>query len=116
MIDFYDIEIEEYPYDGGEFYTVVTTDGSPLNQESTEKSVLTTKYDIQKSNKLHTSTLLGANYTVFFPMTGDIPVRRGMRFRGISQGLPIDGEVEGVWPSQLGGCSCDLKVITEDVV
>jgi hypothetical protein len=52
-------------------------------------------------------------------MTGDvdryeqIPIRRGMTFRGEFYGYTVEGQVEIIRPSQLGACSCDIKVVSE---
>lgn len=44
---------------------------------------------------------------------GPITIRRGMFFRGWAYGYTIEGEVEIIRPSQLGGVSFDVKVKKE---
>ena len=120
------IDMTEYPYEGA-FYTFESdTSLPPLEQSTQEVEVFRTVCDIQRSAKLHNGTLLGADYTVYWPLeenpdaTGSvdkympIKVRRGMRFRGIFYGYEVIGDVDIVRPSQLGGCSCDIKVVTEN--
>lgn len=126
MAVYRNITVEEYPFEGA-FYTF-ESDASkpPLEQSVEEVEVFRTKCDIQRSAKLHNGTLLGADYTVFWPLEdnpsatgsvdkfGPIEVRRGMRFRGVFYGYQVAGDVEIVRPSQLGACSCDIKVVTEN--
>ena len=124
--DFSELGIEEYPYIDGVFYTYETDMSKPLDERVPEEViVLETIFDAQRSAKLHSGISIAADYTIYWPLTEnkdaqgswdkfeDIPVKRGMRFRGIAWGVLIDGEVEIVRPSQLGGCSADIKVVTE---
>jgi hypothetical protein len=119
------IDIVEYPY-YGRFYTVSVDTSKPLvNQVEEEVLAFETVCDIQRTAKLHNGTLLGANYTVYFPLeenpeaTGTIDkflpikIRRGMTFRGEFYGYTVEGQVEIIRPSQLGGCSCDIKIVSE---
>lgn len=120
-----DIEMNEYPYHGS-FYRVEVDNSLPA-YDRTEKEVLVfeTDCDIQRSAKLHNGVLLGVNYTVYFPLeinpnaTGTIDkylpikIRRGMTFRGEFYGYTVEGQVEIIRPSQLGGCSCDIKIVSE---
>jgi hypothetical protein len=117
--------ISEYPYYGA-FYSIGVDESKPLD-EQTEEEVLVyeTVCDIQRTSKLNSAGLLGAEYTIYFPLfenpdsTGtidlykDIVIRRGMTFRGSFYGYPVEGIVEVIRPSQVGGCSCDIKVNTE---
>lgn len=121
-----DYNITEYPWTDGVFYTYETDTSIPLDErEPKEEVVLETVFDAQRSAKLHNGASNGANYTIYWPLSENpeaqgswdkympIPVRRGMRFKGVAWGVLICGEVEIVRPSQLGGCSCDVKVLTE---
>lgn len=121
-----DYNITEYPWTDGVFYTYETDTSKPLDERIPEEViVLETVFDAQRASKLHNGMSNGANYTIYWPLTPNeesqgswdkfmpIPVKRGMRFRGVAWGLLIEGEVEIVRPSQLGGCSCDVKVLTE---
>lgn len=118
--------MEEYPYEGA-FYEVRVDTSKPLDEQTEEEVLLfETKCDIQKTAKLHNANLLAANYTIYWPLetnpdaTGTvdqympIKVRRGHTFKGVFYGYEIQGIVEIVRPSQLGGCSCDIKVVTEN--
>jgi hypothetical protein len=119
------LDVVQYPYYGS-FYKVGVDESLPLNeQKAIETLVFETVCDIQRTAKLHNGNLLGANYTVYFPLednpdaTGDIDrykpikVRRGMTFRGKFYGYTVEGQVEIIRPSQLGGCSCDIKIVSE---
>lgn len=121
-----DRHIVKFPY-LGEFFTYETDTDAPLDQREAEESVVfKTECDIQHASKLHNGWALGVDYTVYWPLERnpeaagtadyykDIPVRRGMRFRGIFYGYEVVGEVENVRPSQLGQASCDIKVVTEN--
>lgn len=129
MIDDFDIsglDMADFPFTDGVFFTYEVDNTLPLDQRvPTEKEVLRTNFDAQRSAKLHNGGMNGANYTVYWPMTPNpnstsmadkylpVPVKRGMRFRGVAYGVSVVGEVEIVRPSQLGGCSADIKVVTE---
>lgn len=129
MIDDFDISalgMADFPYIDGVFYTYEVDKSKPLNERvPTEVIVLETNFDAQRSAKLHNGMSNGANYTIYWPLELNpdsvgswdkympIPVKRGMRFRGEANGVMINGEVEIVRPSQLGGASCDIKVLTE---
>lgn len=115
-----------YPY-VGVFYTESIDDSLPLDERVVKTTIVfETVCDIQRTAKLHNGNLLGANYTVYFPLEKnpnatadvdkfkDIVIRRGMKFKGTFYGYDVIGEVEIVRPSQLGGCSCDIKVVSEN--
>lgn len=121
-----DIELTDYPFEGA-FYTNEIDEDAPLDERIPyEVLVFETKCDIQKNNRMHNGFMLATDYCVYWPLEtnpestgsvdkyGPIKVRRGMIFRGIMYGYPVAGTVEIVRPSQLGGCSCDIKVVTEN--
>lgn len=123
--DISELDMDDFPFEGA-FYTTEVDEDAPLDERiPQEVEVFRTVCDIQRSAKLHNGFLLGADYTVYWPLEinpdstgtvdkyGPIKVRRGMIFRGIMYGYPVVGTVEIVRPSQLGGCSCDIKVVTE---
>lgn len=128
MIEDFDIselDMNDFPY-YGKFYDWSIDMDAPLDERTPKETlVFETRCDIQRSAKLHSGSLLGADYTIYWPLEenpdatgtidkyGPILVRRGMKFRGESYGYTIEGEIEIVRPSQLGGCSCDVKVKTE---
>ena len=128
MIDEFDIsalDMTDFPFEGA-FYDYETDDSLPLDErEAQEVLVEEVKCDIQRSAQLHNGVLLGADYTVYWALeenpestyTNDrympIKVRRGMHFRGMMYGYLVEGTVEIVRASQLGGCSADIKIVTE---
>ena len=120
-----DTEHIEYPYTGA-FYTYETDEDKPLDERVPEEVlVFETVCDIQRRGKMGGAGMLAADYVVFFPLElnpdatgtvdkyGPIKVRRGMKFRGECYGYTAEGVVEFVRVSQLGGCSCDIKITTE---
>lgn len=121
-----DFELTDFAYHGYFFKYEIDTSLDLDQQEEQEVLVFETDCDIQKRAGLRQSNLLAADYTIYFPLslnpdaTGtvdkylDCGVRRGHTFRGEFYGNTIEGIVEMVRPSQLGGMSVDIKVITED--
>lgn len=120
------MEMDDYPFEGAFYDWQVDEDADLDERVPQEIEVFRTVCDIQRSSKLHNGFMLAADYTVYWPLEtnpestgsvdkyGPIKVRRGMIFRGIMYGYPVAGTVEIVRPSQLGGCSCDIKVVTEN--
>lgn len=125
-----DIPVEglvPYPFHGA-FYTYEVDESAPLD-EQVEKEILVyeTDTDVQKRSGIRQSNLFIAEYTIYFPLQPnpeakgpadrykDCGVRRGMTYKGEFYGQTIEGKVEFVRPSQLGGMSVDIKVVTENV-
>ena len=131
MIDDLDFDIsergeDEDPYIDGVFYTYEVDEDADLDKRiPQEVLVLETHFDAQEAAKLHNGMALNVDYAIFWPLEPNpeshgawdkympINVKRGMRFRGIADGVLIDGEVELVIPSQLGGAKCYIKVTSE---
>lgn len=120
-----ELDMSDFPFEGA-FYTYEVDEDAPLDQRvPQELLVFETKCDIQRSAKLHNGMMLGADYTVYWPLEDNpestcsndkympIKVRRGMHFRGMMYGYLVEGTVEIVRASQLGGCSADIKITTE---
>ena len=128
MIDEFDIsslDMTDFPFEGAFFDDEVDND-APLDERVPQEVLIEeVKCDIQRSSKLHNGVMLGADYTVYWSLeenpestyTNDkympIKVRRGMHFRGMMYGYLVEGVVEIVRASQLGGCSADIKITTE---
>lgn len=128
MIDDFDISafgMDDFPFEGA-FYEYIEDDDAPLDKRvSHEVLVEEVRCDIQRSAKLHNGIMLGADYTVYWALEDNpestyandrympIKVRRGMKFRGVMYGYLVEGVVEIVRASQLGGCSADIKIVTE---
>lgn len=106
-----DRDIEEYPY-WGEFYRTEFDMNLPLDQRVPMKvTVLDTECDIQEAGSNVTGGITNASFSIYFPFDtgGTMPVRRGNFFRGEMYRMVVDGEVIGVFPTQLGGCVAYLK-------
>lgn len=104
-------EIREYPFEGI-FYTFGVDESKPLNEQVEEKIiVLSTKCDIQESNKSDSSGNITASFNIYLPfdLKSGISIKRGMTFSGSMYGLEVNGEVIGVFPTQLAGCVCYIK-------
>ena len=120
-----ELDMTDFPFEGA-FYTYEIDNDAPLDQRIPQEVLVEEiKCDIQRSSKLHNGIMLGADYTVYWALeenpestyTNDkympIKVRRGMHFRGLMYGYLVEGVVEIVRASQLGGCSADIKITTE---
>ena len=106
-----DRNIEEYPYRGG-FYAYTVDTSLPLDQQVEEKvTILETECDIQEAGSNVTGGITNASFSVYFPFDpdGKMPVRRGHQFYGEMYGMPVDGEVIGIFPTQMGGCVAYIK-------
>lgn len=124
-----DKTLVDYPFRGA-FYIYEMDEDAPLD-ERVQKEVLVfeTECDIQRRGRLGGNGLNGAEYVVYFPLElnpestgtsdkyGPVNIRRGMTFRSDpAYGYTCEGVVEFVRLSQLGACSCDVKITTESDV
>jgi len=112
--------LAEYAFHGA-FYkkdVVPSEDGDLINGgEESEVLILDTECDIQETNKLFTSGVVTQGYTIYFPTPSDddgvelIPeaLKPGVRFRGEMYGMPVEGMVIGVYPTQMHGCVAYIK-------
>ena len=102
--------LEEYAYEG-EFYRSTRMGNGLLDETENEVIVLRTKCDIQESSRSNVHGFANASFGIYFPINKDekIQVRRGDSFRGSIYGMVVEGEVTGVFPSQLGGCVAYIK-------
>lgn len=103
--------LEEYAYEG-EFYRLEFPSGGGLiDREPKKVVVLHTKCDIQESSRSNVHGFANATFGIYFPINKeeDIKIRRGDSFRGSIYGMLVEGEVTGVFPSQLGGCVAYVK-------
>lgn len=100
-------EIQEYPFTGV-FYTSVIDRSLPLEEQvETEVVILETPCDILEASHSRVGEFIKAVYSIFVPFDKEeenpIDVNRGVLFRANQYGVLIEGKVEGVFPSQLGG-------------
>lgn len=90
-------------------------DEDEADSDTTEVIVLETKCDIQESNKLFNNGAIMSNFTIYFPFEKGVDaleIRRGHMFRCESvEGLPVNGTVIGVFPTQMGGCVAYIKQV-----
>lgn len=107
-------EITEFPF-VGRVYDSRIDDSKPLDQKKQEAVlVLEMPCDIQESGKALSSTIT-ATYAVYFPFDKEtaIPIKSGMIFKSEIYGMVVNGEIKGVFPSQLGGCV--IYVVDKDI-
>lgn len=112
--------LSEYP-NWGYFYQSeddLPEDGNLLSEETIQENViLETECDIQETNKLFNSGVITMGYTLYFPIPKDDegnenipePLKPGIRFRGSTFGMDVDGMVIGVYPTQMHGCVAYIK-------
>lgn len=112
--------LSEYP-NRGYFYQSeddLPEDGNLLSEETIQETIiLETVCDIQETNKLFNSGVITMGYTLYFPIPKDddgnenIPeqLKPGIRFRGSTFGMDVDGMVIGVYPTQMHGCVAYIK-------
>lgn len=126
VIENYFTEISAFPFHG--YFVKYEVDTSKPLDEQDEQEILIFEadVDIQKRSGLRQANLIAADYTIYFQLKLnpeamgavdkylDCGVRRGHTFRGEFYGNTIEGIVEIVRPSQLGGMSVDIKVVTEN--
>lgn len=106
--------LEEYPY-RGEFSRMEIPEDVPLNQQKPVKVILLETWcDIQENSHTRSNSFLKSNWSVFLPFDKDnekISIQTGDTFVGEMYGMTVNGKVEAVFPSQLGG----LKVYVNDI-
>ena len=102
--------LEEFPYEG-EFYRTEVTGEGLLDREENEVVILHTICDIQESSRSNVHGFANATFGIYFPIDKeqDIEIKRGDSFRGSIYGMKVEGEVTGIFPSQLGGCVAYIK-------
>lgn len=101
---------QEYPFDGT-FYRFGIDESKPLDEQVEEEILIfETKCDIQESTSTVTNGNIIATFDVYFPFDKEkgINIKRGYTFRGEMFGLVVDGIIDGIFPSQLGGCQVHL--------
>lgn len=102
-------EMDFYPFEG-QFRRCFVDESKPLDEQSEENVVvLRTRCDIMEAGKSHSRSknFISASFVVYFPIDKDNPevvVKRGDTFHGDVYGMPADGKVIGVFPSQLKAC------------
>lgn len=106
-------EPHEYPYQG--VFKRKSIDTSvPLNQRTDEPvEILSTECDIMESSHPMSGILATADYAVYFPVSDSesVEIKRGDTFEADFRGVNVKGNVIGVFPSQLDGCTAYIKVI-----
>lgn len=101
----------EFPF-FGKFYTSHIDDSLPLEEQQEEKILLLeTECDIQQTTANDSGGMVDASFAIYFPLdiTQDIIIKRGDIFEGAMYGMPVNGEIIGIYASQLGACTVYLK-------
>lgn len=98
-------ELQDYPF-RGTFYKSVIDKTKSLSQQTEEEVIIAEVVcDIQEESNFRATATAKAVYGVYVPFDSDtdiVPVQRGNMFRGSQYGLLVAGKVIGVFPSQLG--------------
>lgn len=108
--------VRDYPYTGA-FYDQAAEDLTvPLDQRDIEGTLVwETVCDIQEVSKAANPVLI-ATFSVFMPFNPccEIPIRRGMEFRGKMGNIDVSGMVTNVVLSQIGGLVAYVKDYDSD--
>ena len=107
------VSIVEYPF-VGEIYRTFIDDSKPLEEQVEEKVVvLKTKCDIQEASSYNRGNFINATYNIYMPFDTNKTVnfKRGDLFEANAYGMVVNGEIIGIYPSQLGGISLFIKDI-----
>lgn len=102
-----------YPFEGV-FYSYAVDESVPLEErQQSETEVLRVSCDIQEYSKSGANGVLVAAYNVYFlfDTTVGVPIKRGMIFKGDMYGVAVRGIVTGLFPTQLGGCICQISEV-----
>lgn len=102
--------LQEYPFNGA-FYTFGIDESKPLDEQVEEEILLfETKCDIQESTSTSNGGAISASFDVYFPFDKKVGVglQRGDIFKGSFYGVKVEGIVQGLFPTQLGGCAVHL--------
>ncbi len=95
--------VEEFPYKGTFYTEEIDMDLPPSQQGTVRVDILTDiDCDIQEAHSLNSGGFTSASYKIFFKYDSmvDFPIRRGMLFEGSISGMPVRGEVFGIYPSK----------------
>ena len=106
--------IEEYPFTGTFSRSTIDETAPLASRTETMTVILETVCDIQEATRSDVRGVVNDSFNVFFPFdkaTG-VTIRRGDRFDGNMYGVAVKGEVDGIFPTQLGGCEVHLKDFT----
>lgn len=103
--------IQEYPFDGAFYRLEKDMSKPPSQQKAEEVLVMEVKCDIQEAQKSDSSGVFTSTYNVYFPFDKEsgVGVEKGMIFKGSFYGVEVEGEVFGLFPTQIGGCAVYLK-------
>lgn len=101
----------EYPFKGSFYKIGIDYTKPPSQQVEEEILVLETDCDIQEAQKSDTSGNVVSTFNVYFPFdkNGEVGIQKGMIFRGSLYGVDVEGEIIGLFPTQMGGCAVYLK-------
>ena len=102
---------QEFPYKGIFYKMEKDLSLPPSQQKLVRVAVLEVKCNMQEAHSSQVQGLTTASYKIYFPYEKSIPfpLRRGMFFEGDLSGMPVTGEVIGVYPSQVGKCVVYIK-------
>lgn len=107
--------IEEYPFEGVFYRRHIDMDKPVKERVVEEEILLETICDIQEATTSDNVGVNNAIFNVYFPFDleeGIVNIKRGDAFRGVMYGVEVNGEIDGLFPSQLGGCKVHIKDFT----
>lgn len=102
----------EYPLTGV-FSRLIDEEGLPLiEQTGGEEVILETPCDITESSHTTSGDFIGAKFVVYIPFdpkSESVNIKNGDKFKADFYGVNVNGNVVGVFPSQLGGVTVYIR-------
>lgn len=101
---------KRYPH-SGKFYEVLIIPAENITDPPITKEVVyyDGECDIQQSGAMGNDMLVKAGYAIYFPMPKDdngqfeLKIQKGASFDGMMYGQRVNGDIKGIFPSELGG-------------
>lgn len=104
--------LDEYPFEGV-FYRLADEEDLPLiEQTGKEDIILETPCDITEASHNVSADFIGVKFVVYIPFdpeTEFVEIRNGDKFEADFYGINVNGNVVGVFPSQLGGVTVYIR-------
>ena len=104
--------LDEYPFEGV-FYRLADEEDLPLiEQTGKEDIILETPCDITEASHNVSADFNGVKFVVYIPFdpeTEFVEIRNGDKFEADFYGINVNGNVVGVFPSQLGGVTVYIR-------
>lgn len=129
-------QLEMFPYKGTFFTKIIDESLPPSQQIPVDSLVLETNCDIQEVSQSDSGGFITASFAIYFPFADfkqfllkhgitfkvqteneelafyigeKFELRRGMSFKSNLYGMPVQGKIIGLFPTQMGMCKAYIK-------